>query len=98
MLAQMSAEIFFTTIFFQAYIRKQILQIENDPTLDDIEKARRKQVFMYFRSWCYNHVFSYLDWLIIIYVRSAFFYFKCKNDYFLLPAVFIAQCWSRTYD
>lgn len=86
MLAQMSAEILFTIIFFQAYIRKQILQIENDPTLDDIEKARRKQVFMY------------LDWLIIIYVRSAFFYFKCKNDYFLLPAVFIAQCWSRTYD
>ena len=86
MLAQISAEILFTIIFFQAYIRKQILQIENDPTLDDIEKARRKQVFMY------------LDWLIIIYVRSAFFYFKCKNDYFLLPAVFIAQCWSRTYD
>lgn len=57
MLAQISAEILFTIIFFQAYIRKQILQIENDPTLDDIEKARRKQVFMYFRSWCYNHVF-----------------------------------------
>lgn len=50
MLAQMSAEILFTIIFFQAYIRKQILQIENDPTLDDIEKARRKQVFISFRS------------------------------------------------
>lgn len=43
--------------FFQAYIRKQILQIENDPTLDDIEKARRKQVFISFRSCCHNHVF-----------------------------------------
>jgi len=29
----------------QAFIRKQILHIENDPTLDDTEKARRKQVF-----------------------------------------------------
>lgn len=27
----------------QAFIRKQILHIENDPTLDDTEKARRKQ-------------------------------------------------------
>lgn len=27
----------------QAFIRKQLLSIENDPTLDDIEKARRKQ-------------------------------------------------------
>ena len=34
----------FLIFLFQAYIRKQILQIENDPTLDDAEKARRKQV------------------------------------------------------
>lgn len=34
-------------IYLKAAIRRQILSIENDPNLDDGEKAKRKQVCLY---------------------------------------------------